>query len=85
MDYPHLDFELTYALAALGEVGSLSFDHHLKNLVNLLDLYATGDLLRSIIKDQLSKLLVFPNKLDIKLKSDQRQKTHQRHSECPGD
>jgi hypothetical protein len=26
MDYPHLDFELTYALAALGENGSLRFD-----------------------------------------------------------
>jgi hypothetical protein len=26
MDYPHLDFELTYALAALGENGSLWFE-----------------------------------------------------------
>lgn len=33
-----------------------------------LDLFSTGDLIRSILKEQIAKHLVFPNKIDIKLK-----------------
>ena len=32
-----------------------------------LDMFSTGDLIRSVLKEQISKHLVFPNKIDIKL------------------
>lgn len=35
-----------------------------------LDMFSTGNLIRLILKDQISKHLVFPNKIDIKLDPD---------------
>lgn len=35
-----------------------------------LDMFSTGDLIRSVLKEQISKHLVFPNKIDIKFDPD---------------
>lgn len=44
-----------------------TFDFELMTALAPLNLYLSGDLLRAIIKDQISRQLVFPNKISINL------------------
>jgi hypothetical protein len=39
----------------------------LTSALAMLDMFSTGDLIRSVLKDQISKALVYPNTINIKL------------------
>lgn len=45
-------------------------DFELTSALASLDMFQTGDLIRSVLKEQISKNLVFPNKIDIKIKKE---------------
>ena len=67
MEYPSLDYELTTALATLGMDGKYIFNIF-QHFFLQSDMFSTGELIRSLIRDEIIKRLVFPKKFLIKLK-----------------
>lgn len=61
---PHISAVQIYLLRHPG----INFE--LTSALAMLDMFSTGDLIRSVLKDQISKALVYPNMISIKLCSE---------------